>query len=170
MIGWVLGWALGCEPAPPPASTTGGAPSPGIDVALTFDGVSARYSERLSSPEERLALALALAPCTEGPATLAVTYGEGRGRVVLSAPWRAGCSPGPDGSLAPVARVGRAVAQWRNALAARFDARLAAFTVRIRVTPECDLALFGQFPPDGTSFAACDATGCGTEVVARGCR
>ncbi|MEQ1570334.1 MAG: hypothetical protein ABMA64_32165, partial [Myxococcota bacterium] len=115
-------------------------------------------------------LALALAPCTEGPATLAVTYGEGRGRVVLSAPWRAGCSPGPDGSLAPVARVGRAVAQWRNALAARFDARLAAFTVRIRVTPECDLALFGQFPPDGTSFAACDATGCGTEVVARGCR
>lgn len=156
--------ALACAeptvPGPAPAAV-------GVDLAAS--GFSPRYRAHVSDPVALRALGEALAACTAGPVALDVSYAASRGVATLSGPWDARCRPTPTGDLAPVQPLGRALAGWRDALAVAHDPRLASFTCRIDLGDGCVLALVGQLPPDGSTFAACPGCPVAATLTEAGC-
>lgn len=119
-------------------------------------GLSPDYDAHVRDPGLVAALGSALAPCADGPAVLRIRYAERAGEVRLAGSWRTECRP--DGlDLAPVRPIARALAAYRDALAVRYDRRLATFAAAVELDG-CPVWLAGQIPPDGTTF------GCASDV------
>ncbi|MBX2803603.1 MAG: hypothetical protein KTR31_38345 [Myxococcales bacterium] len=180
------GLLVACAPAPeaaseaPPASadTPTAEPVPskrpsvhatlvsaeGVDVALAFVDISPLYRGYFATQEWVATLGKDLGACFGDTVEVVISYDmETRiGRILVQTSWTdLGCRPamGPEGvDLTPLQPLGRALARYRDAIAAARDVRIASFRSGIRLVQGgeiCDLIIGGQFPPDGTTFSGC---------------
>jgi len=133
-------------------------------VRLELQGLSRMYRYHFSEAEFTDPLAEALGTCFEGWVDVVVAYDneERQGRIYVHTPHdRLRCRPLVTGAgldVRPLAPIGRALAQYRDALASQRDFRLANFLTGVRVVQGvhvCDLWAEGQNPPDGTTFSGC---------------
>jgi hypothetical protein len=148
------------------------------EIRLGFEGVGPLHQGYFSRERLVLALGEALAPCGEGPHEVLVSFDSERriGRIELVVqPHVFGCLPARHAEgwdLSPLTPVGRAVAAYRDGVAAETDYRVAAFRGGIRYLrgPRlCALEMGGQYPPDGSTWSRC-AKLAGIEVCGAGDR
>lgn len=148
------------------ASPDGSAPPPGdgpVPVELQYVGVGDLHQRWFGDEAIVTDLAVALGPCIRERAVVRTTWDEAAktGRIELLVEGRqlACRASGTDPvDLAPFTPVTRALAAYRDAVASRFDFRVASFAVGVEVlqrTTLCRLTVGGQFPPDGSTFAQC---------------
>lgn len=140
----------------------GGAGS--VPVEVQFDGVSPLYRGYFSTTGWVAELGRGLGGCVTGRAVVIVTYDsvENLGTIRLHAePADLTCLGRFDGDALDVSAltpITRALARYRDTLAAERDVRLASFRIGLRVVEGmnvCDLWAGGQFPPDGSTFDPC---------------
>ncbi len=142
-----------------PSSGEGGAA-----VELRFFEVGALHQGYFSDTSAVGALSQAMGPCISQTAQVLVAYDQERriGRILLKAPpGGLMCAPSQQGDgidLSGLVPVGRALAAYRDDVAARFDYRVASFKIGVSFTRgarSCDLFFGGTHPPDGTAFHPC---------------
>lgn len=160
--------ALPPLPEPPTVRAVSAGSDDAASLALAFTGVGALHRGFFSAEKPLAQLAAALAPCVRGEVVVRVTWQDDirLGRITLEVPPdQLACAPQPTGAgldLAPLEPVGRALAAYRDAIAAGFDFRVASFRGEVRLVrpgDDCLLRLGGQFPPDGTRWHPCVEVG-----------
>lgn len=133
-------------------------------VELRFFEVGALHRGYFSDTSAVGALSEALGPCISQTAQVLVAYDQEQriGRILLKAPpGSLACAPAQDGDaidLSALVPVGRALAAYRDDIAARFDYRVSSFKIGVSFTRgarSCDLFFGGTHPPDGTAFDPC---------------
>lgn len=167
---------VGCEEEPPPAKPPPvevrvAAPAQidaletdDVDVELIFVGVGKLYRGFFASDEAVSILQRRLSVCVSGTAQVRVFYDtpDRFGTLTfVSGGTLPRCSPqaGANGlDLTPLAPIGRALAEYRDKVAAAFDVRIASFRTGIRferVGTLCELWTGGGYPPDGSQWSPC---------------
>ena len=156
-------------PAPPDgegATATMGS-GEAVDVQLSFYGVGSLYQGFFTDARALGALGRGLGACLDAKAQVAVSYDseERIGRITLKLPPGASeCAPRIEGSvvdLSPLTPLSTALADYRDAISAARDVRVASFRVVLASTRgarSCELRAAGQHPPDGSTFAPCLTT------------
>lgn len=145
---------------PANSSKPGAGPVP---VELQYVGVGDLHQRWFGETDIVTHLATALGPCVTDRAVVRMTWDEPTktGHIWLLVEGRqltcrsTGTNPV---DLTPFTPVSKALAAYRDEVAARFDFRVASFKVGIEVlqrTNLCRMQLGGQFPPDGSTFDAC---------------
>jgi hypothetical protein len=144
------------------APIIGGAES--VPVNLRFNGISPLYMGYFSDPSFVAPLGTALGSCASDGLDVVLSYDDDikTGTVVVSVgPRDLSCRPTQDMAnwdLKPLLPVAKALADYRDAIAAQRDFRVASFRTGVaymRGTNMCTLYLGGQYPPDGSSFSPC---------------
>jgi hypothetical protein len=177
-LSFIIGCAGPSEPEKPkePELTsvlTGEAPTNDVNlvvgsgdsasVKLRFSGVSTLHMGYFSSEEALAALGAKLGNCTSS-ADVVVSYNtENRiGNIVLTTgPRDLSCRPtlAADGwEMSALEPIGRALADYRDHIAATRDYRVSNFRVGVaylRAANLCTLYISGQYPPDGSRWSPC---------------
>lgn len=152
-------------PSVPEESIALAAPEGGVPLRLEFTGVNLMYRGFFADAEPARELALALAACVRGTPRVSITYG-GMGKpsrialIVRAGDLLCHARQGEDkrwevDALVPVAR---ALATWRNRIAAQRDMRVYTFRTGVHVHDawgHATLWLDGQDPVDGSAFHPC---------------
>jgi hypothetical protein len=135
-----------------------------VQIGLQFNGVSPLYQGYFATEDWVAALGASLGDCLSGEADIVVSYdSEARiGRILVSTtPDELRCLPSVTGDtldLTALEPIGRALAAYRDTIAAERDIRIASFRSGVRLlrgTDLCEVYIGGQFPPDGTTFSPC---------------
>lgn len=132
-------------------------------VKLRFSGVSNLHMGYFSNEEALASLGAGLSSCTSS-ADVVVSYNtETRiGNIVLSTgPRDLSCRPQLESGgweLSALEPIGRALADYRDHIAATRDYRVSSFRVGmayLRGANLCTLYISGQYPPDGSRWSPC---------------
>jgi len=133
-------------------------------VGLQFRGISPLYQGYFGDEKLVGQLGVALGACADGAVDVVVSYSnETRiGTVfVQTDPKSAVCVPtrtGEEFDLSPMVPIATALAQYRDALSANYDLRIASFKTGVTWlsgTNLCSVWAGGQYPPDGSTFSPC---------------
>jgi len=164
------------EPVPPPpawqtpsvedapnAVTAVAGSAQAVDDHLAFEGVGTQYRGYFAHEDAVVALGEALGSCVSERARVVVTWNDEEriGRIILDTePDQLRCVPQGEGAadLTGLTGVTRGLASYRDTIASSRDLRVASFRVGVTVrygAKLCTAWSGGQFPPDGSSFAAC---------------
>lgn len=135
-----------------------------VDVHLGFDDVNTLYRGFFGDDEAVAALGTALGRCLDEPAAVTIAYDaeERIGRIVLQVwPRKTPCRGRTEEgrvALDALEPLGKALAAYRDRVAARYDFRVASFRIGLSYphgTEICTLWAAGQYPPDGTRWSPC---------------
>lgn len=133
-----------------------------VAVVLVWEGISPLHQSFFSDAAAVEQLGRDLAPSVEPPANVYVSFDSHRhiGRILLRLLPDTGKELVGDGNQPPkgVSPVLQALARYRDAVASRYDTRVAAFHIGLdsyRGTTHCRFGASGPLPPDGTVVDAC---------------
>lgn len=135
-----------------------------VAVELQFQGVGGLFRGFFTEPELVAQLGVELGPCIEGGlAVVVITWSEETriGTITVSAePEMIRCKPGGGSGLdmTPLEPIGRALANYRDAVSGRFDVRIASFRTGLKLISGMNHCAFwsgGQYPPDGSQWKRC---------------
>ncbi len=153
----------------------GDATTEAVSIELQFVGVGGLHQRWFSDRAIVTDLAQSLATCMTGRAVIELSYDEeeriGRIKLLLSGD-QVVCKPVKTGAsvdASALVPLNTALTGYRDAVAGRFDFRVASFRIEHEVvsgTKGCALHVGGQHPPDGTTFAPCVTLG-GEEACAK---
>ncbi|MEC9388812.1 MAG: hypothetical protein VX944_01945 [Myxococcota bacterium] len=152
-----VGASAGIAAAPVPEATV----SP-VPVTLVWDGLSPLHQSFFSDASAVEQLGRDLAAHVQPPANVYVSFDSHRhiGRILLRLLPDTGVGLlGTDSDLLTgVSPVLQGLARYRDAVASRYDTRVAAFRIGVdsyRGTTHCRIGASGPLPPDGTVVDAC---------------
>lgn len=153
-----------------PASDPNTPQTPGgaVPVELQFAGVGALHQRYFADDDILVALSETLGACVQDRAVVRVEYDNdtriGKIRILEDAK-QLTCHSTRSANTVDVsalAPLGKALASYRDTIAARFDFRIASFKIELEAvagTHGCLLTLGGQFPPDGSTWSSCPTLG-----------
>ena len=155
--------ALEVQPAPAPIEAPE-APEELVPVEITWDGIGPLHKGYFQDREAMTQLSGDLAPWLSETVQLHIRYDseEFIGDIVIRIPpGELRTLPAVEGGrveLAPLAPLTTALGTYRDALAARFDLRIASFRIGLetyRGPTHCRFGAAGTHPPDGTVVSPC---------------
>ena len=133
-----------------------------VPVVLVWEGISPLHQSFFSDAAAVEQLGRDLAPSVSPPANVYVSFDSHRhiGRILLRLLPDTGKNLVGDQNEPPkgVSPVLQALARYRDAVASRYDTRVAAFHIGLdsyRGTTHCRFGATGPLPPDGTVVDAC---------------
>jgi len=148
-------------------------------VDVLFEGVGALHKGFFVDAEAITELSENLSPCFDAATTVKVGYEAAKRRGWIIALMDKGnrlCQPTLQQNtldLAPLTPIGRALAGYRDAIAANYDMRVASFQIGLLTLDgprQCMFWNAGQHPPDGTLWDRCVMLGtqqvCASEKAA----
>ena len=133
-----------------------------VPVVLVWDGLSPLHQSFFSDSEAVDQLGRDLAAHVQPPANVYVSFDSHRhiGRILLRLlpDTGVGLQGTESDMLTGVSPVLQGLARFRDAVASRYDTRVAAFRIGVdsyRGTTHCRIGASGPLPPDGTVVDAC---------------
>ncbi|MBN2797992.1 MAG: hypothetical protein JXX28_02480 [Deltaproteobacteria bacterium] len=136
-------------------------------VVLSFTGIGQLHRGFFGSEAAIAELEAQLSACTSGDTPVMLRWSEEDRWGIITAQLdadRAACLPrweGEDLELRELARVGAALAAYRDRVAGSFDYRISSFAIEVQVARgdrRCTFSARGEHPPDGRRFARCVRT------------
>ena len=155
------------EPAAEASASIAAAPVPEatgspVPVVLVWDGLSPLHQSFFSDSDAVDQLGRDLAAHIQPPANVYVSFDSHRhiGRILLRLlpDTGVGLQGSESDMLSGVSPVLQGLARFRDAVASRYDTRVAAFRIGVdsyRGTTHCRIGASGPLPPDGTVVDAC---------------
>jgi hypothetical protein len=137
-------------------------------VDVVFEGVGSLHQGFFMDLEAITQLSQHLMPCFDAPSTVKIGYEAAKRRgwiIALMDKGNTACQPHLTREmldLTPLTPIGKALAGYRDAIAASYDVRIASFEIGLLTLngpSQCVFWNAGQYPPDGTLWDRCMTLG-----------